>query len=180
MTIKSGINIIPMISLQPFDKTDFDQLIGWIKDEEALMQFAGASFSFPLTHAQLESSLADTNRLGYSILCTADKTIIGHAEIYFPDNATAHLCRILIGDMKFREKGLGLETVNHLLNISFSQPGIEEASLNVFDWNKAAIKCYTKAGFTVNSSNTITRRVKDQLWTVLNMRLAKKNKANLQ
>jgi len=168
-----------MILLQPFNKTDFNQLIAWETDEEALMQFAGPSFSFPLTKDQLELTLTDARSLTYSILYAADKTIIGHAEIYFPDNATAHLCRILIGNVKYRGKGLGLEAVNHLLNISFSRPGIEEASLNVFDWNTAAVKCYTKAGFTVNEGNTKTRQVKDQVWTALNMRLAKKDWANL-
>jgi len=169
-----------MISLQPFNKTNFSQLIAWVADEEALMQFAGPSFSFPLTTEQLETSLAGTNRLAYNVIHLPDQSIIGHAEIYFPDNETAILCRILIGDIKYRGKGTGLKIVRQLLNISFTRPGIEIASLHVFDWNLAAIKCYTKAGFVVNEGNTKSRQINDQTWTALNMQLAKKNWENIQ
>ena len=179
MIINGCINFMQMISLQPFDKTAIDQLIAWVGDEDALMQFAGPSFSFPLTRDQLQLTLTDSSRLSYSLLFVPDKSFIGHAEIYFPDKTTAHFCRIIIGDPKYRGKGLGLAAVNQLLNISFSRPGIEEASLNVFDWNIAAIKCYNKAGFTINEGNTKTRQLKGQLWTALNMRLSKKDWANL-
>ena len=162
-----------MISLQTFTTTDIKQLLAWETDEEALMQFAGPSFSFPLTAAQLEQTLADSNRLTYKVIHTNNNTCIGHAEIYFPDVTTALLCRILIGEVNYRGKGLGLEIVNALLAISFSRPGIEEAMLNVFDFNTAAIKCYTKAGFSINEGKTKTRQLKNKTWTALNMGLTK-------
>lgn len=169
-----------MISLQPFNKTDFKQLLAWETDEEALMQFAGPSFSFPLTEDQLELSLQDSNRLTYKVVHIKNNISIGHAEIYFPDNTTALLCRILIGDMNYRGKGLGLAVINELLNISFARPGIEEATLNVFDFNAAAIKCYTKAGFTVNEGKTKIRQLKNKTWTALNMSFSKTKWINLQ
>src|ERR1700712_5367182 len=91
-------NISLMISLQHFDKNDFKQLLAWETDEEALMQFAGPSFNFPLTADQLELSLQDNKRLIYKVVFTPGNIDIGHAEIYFPDDTTALLCRILIGD----------------------------------------------------------------------------------
>ena len=162
-----------MISLQPFEKSAFDQLISWSASPELLMQFAGPAFSFPLTHEQLALTVADTKRLSFSVVHNTNHLVIGHAEIYFPNTRTAHLCRILI-DQNYRGKGLGSLTVQLLLAISFARDGVEEASLNVYDWNTVAVKCYEKAGFTVHEGNTTLLKVKDQVWTTLNMRLAKK------
>ncbi len=161
-----------MIYLQPFNRKDFDQLISWSASPEMLMQYAGPSFTFPLTIAQLEATLADEKRRAYSIMHRADNIIIGHAEIYFSNPATAHLCRILIGNENYRGKGLGLLTVQELLASAFTMNGIAAASLNVYDWNTRAIQCYTNAGFTVN--NTLSpAHVNGQVWTTLNMRLTK-------
>ena len=164
-----------MIVLQSFDKKDFNQLIAWATDAEVLMQFAGPDFTFPLTTAQLEQTRTDKNRLNYCVVHTPSGNVIGHAEIYFPGKSTAHFCRILIGDPDYRGKGLGLQLINQLLIISFAQPGIEEASLNVYDWNTAAIKCYEKAGFVLNSGYKKIQKINDQAWTTLNMRLSKKS-----
>ena len=162
-----------MILLQAFTINDFEQLMAWETNEEALMQFAGPSFSFPLTRHQLSLTLIDKKRLSYSIQYLPGCIVIGHAEIYFPDETTAHLCRILIGDPHYCGRGLGLQTVNELLRISFARAGIAMATLNVFDFNTAAIKCYTKAGFTINESNTKTRQAGNKIWTTLNMQILK-------
>ena len=70
--------------------------------------------------------------------------------------------------------------INELLKISFARPGIEEATLNVFDFNIAAIKCYSKAGFAINEAKTKTRKLKNKTWTTLNMGLPKGKWINLQ
>ena len=163
-----------MISLLPFEETDYAQLIAWVPDEEMLMQFAGPHFTFPLTTEQLELSLSDTNRIAYKILHNADQIIIGHAEIVLEDASTALLSRILIGEMAYRGKGLALPLVSQLLTLAFHQPGIEEISLNVFDWNIPAIKSYQRAGFRINKGKTLTRYVNNKTWTGLNMRLNRK------
>jgi len=38
-----------MITLEPFDREDFERLINWVDNEEILVQFGGPIFSFPLT-----------------------------------------------------------------------------------------------------------------------------------
>lgn len=162
-----------MIYLQPFNRRDFGQLICWSATPEILMQYAGPSFNFPLTIAQLEATLADKKRQAYSIMHQADNVPIGHAEIYFPNPSTAHFCRILIGNENHRGKGFGLLTVQDLLTKFFSIDGITEASLNVYDWNTAAIQCYTNAGFSTNNISS-PAHINGQVWTTLNMRLTKK------
>ena len=42
-----------MIRLKPFTARDFLRLINWMDSERELVQFAGPTFSFPLTEKQL-------------------------------------------------------------------------------------------------------------------------------
>jgi RimJ/RimL family protein N-acetyltransferase len=169
-----------MVSLLPFGKPDYEQLISWIPNEEMLMQFAGPSFHFPVTAEQLDLSFADKNRTPYKVLHTRDKIIIGHAEIVLQGTATALLSRVFIGDRAYRGKGLGQPLVNELVSLTFNQPGIEEVSLNVFDWNIPAIKSYEKAGFQFNREKTLTRHINGKTWIAINMLLGKQTWKSMQ
>lgn len=157
-----------MIALQNFERKDYERLIAWIENAESLMQFAGPAFTFPLTVEQLEKSLSDKNRHSFKVIDAACKAVIGHAEIYLSQQG-AYLGRIIIGEKKFRGKGLGQQTVCELLKHAFFQLGQTKAALNVFDWNTAAINCYKKVGFVINPLKKAERVVNGKTWTVLNM-----------
>ena len=161
-----------MIRLGPFAKADFNKLISWVDSEEDLIQFAGPIFKFPLTERQLEKYLEDKNRFAFKVIETDPEQTIGHCEIYLTEE-TAKLCRILIGEKSFRGKGLGLQIVNDLLEISFAHFDRPFIELNVYDWNVGAIKCYEKAGFAINKNKTSIIEVKGMLWNSLNMTIDK-------
>jgi len=48
------------------------------------------------------------------------------------------------------------------------------AELNVFDWNKRAMSCYRKVGFSINPAKKLERVINSKLWTAINMKLEKK------
>ncbi len=156
-----------MVSLRQFTNADFDRLISWADTEEILLQFAGGIFTFPLTKDQLDNYLTDKNRFAFCI-CEED-CVIGHAEIYYnAENKSAKLCRILIGDEAARGKGYGLETMKKLEEFALKQFDIREMELNVYDWNIAAIRCYEKAGFSVNPSKNKIVLFKGEEWRAIN------------
>lgn len=161
-----------MIALCDFDKTDYERLIQWVDSEEALMQFAGPAFSFPLTGVQLDESIADKNRTAFTVMNLDTQAIIGHAEIYVAENS-AYLSRILIGDVFFRGKGIGKEMVECLLEYVFLTLMQSAAELNVFDWNTSAVSCYLKSGFKINPAKKVARKVSGKTWIALNMTLTK-------
>ncbi|MEP7277886.1 MAG: GNAT family protein [Bacteroidota bacterium] len=169
-----------MIALQPFNKTGYARLISWVTSAEMLMQFAGPDLPFPLSQEQLDRSVADTNRIACTAWYIPDQQPIGHAEIYLPEAGTARLCRILIGDTAYRGQGLGLSLVLALLDLAFSRPGMEIVTLNVFDWNLPAIKCYENAGFNINKDQALTRHINGQAWTVLCMSLHQETQETIQ
>ena len=52
---------------------------------------------------------------------------------------------IMLGER--RGQGLGTETTRLVLDWAFTALGLHNVDLMVFAWNKAAIRCYEKAGF---------------------------------
>jgi len=161
-----------MIRLEKFGKENYDDLISWIDSEEALMQFAGPLFTFPLNAEQLDKSLEDDKRIAFRIVDNESNKGIGHAEIYLLEE-TAKVGRILIGDTAHRGKGLCQTIMRLLLDYAFAHLNREKIELNVFDWNKGAIRCYEKVGFVLNPDKTLLRKVKDQTWTAINMTIDK-------
>lgn len=167
-----------MVKLEPFTKNDFAQLIAWVDTEEQLMQFAGPLLHFPLRTAQLEIYIKEKKRYAFKVVDLFTYNSIGHGEIYLSSNNVASLCRILIGDPALRGKGYGYQVVQQLLSISFSQLNVQKVMLNVFDWNTGAIRCYEKAGFSIDETNTQQRDVNGKKWTALNMTLSKSHWLN--
>ena len=161
-----------MIIIEEFTEKDFKNLITWIDSKEELMQFAGPQLKFPLTNEQLQETLTNKNVFAFKIVENSKNSPIGHAEIFIKDNSFA-LARILIGDKKMRGKGLGKIIVDKLLEFGFNNFDKNTAELNVFDWNVSAIKCYEKVGFEVNPNLKFERKINDETWIAINMRIDK-------
>lgn len=158
-----------MIQLRLFTPNDFAQLLSWTDSAEMLMQFAGPQLQFPLTTQQLDDMLADEQRICYAVEHTTTGNTIGHAQLNRIEENTILLCRLLIADKANRGKGLGTEMVQQLLQIAFGELQAKEATLNVFDWNTAAIRCYEKLGFTINPGKEKLREVNGKTWMAINM-----------
>ena len=56
-----------------------------------------------------------------------------------------------------------------MVELLFLDRKVNEVDLNVFDWNKEAIRCYEKVGFEINTNKTDTMMVNNKVWTKLNM-----------
>lgn len=158
-----------MIELIPFRKEDFSFLISWIDNEEDLIQFAGSIFTFPLTINQLDKYLLNSKRIAFKVIEKNTFVRIGHAEIYFNNNKTAKICRVLIGNPLYRGKGLGQQIIKKLVRFAFINYNVKKVELNVFDWNISAIKCYERVGFKIMNGITTTTSVNDKIWTAINM-----------
>jgi RimJ/RimL family protein N-acetyltransferase len=58
-----------------------------------------------------------------------------------------------IGNPDYRSKGYGTEALKLFLNFLFNELDLRKVKLNVFAFNKRAIKCYEKCGFKVDGIN---------------------------
>ncbi len=157
--------------LRSFTSDDSALLISWVPDALALMQFAGPVFNWPLTRDQLVQYLTDSKRSAF-VLMQGNKAI-GHGEIYRVKPGKVRLCRILVGDITMRNLGIGLIITRLLLEKAFESEETKQVTLNVFDWNEAAIRCYKKAGFQRSPGRSAIRKTGNLSWKVIGMRIAK-------
>ena len=168
-----------MIQPQKADERSLDTLLTWIDSPEMLMQFGGPAFIYPLTKEQIQTSLNNQNIHAFEFIDSTTGNMVAYAEVHLTAEGTK-LGRIIVGDTNMRGKGIGQTIVQYLLHVSFNELNREHTELNVFDWNTSAIKCYEKAGFTVNPNKRFERIVNGKTWTALNMVLDKQHWIPLQ
>ena len=159
-----------MIVLKEFNSQDFSRLISWIDSPKFLLQFAGTRFSFPLTHQQLEKHIASENQHVFKAILMPENQVIGHAEIQIYDSYKGLVCRVLIGERKFRGIGLGKKVMQAICRKGFEDLHLMQLDLNVYDWNTPAIKCYTALGFHVIPFQKRQVPFDGEIWTSIRMR----------
>ncbi len=162
------------IRLEKFSEIDFGTLISWVKVEKELIQFAGPIFSFPLTSVQLHNYLSDNNRYSFKIIHNNTNSTIGHCEVYKIDEQNCKLCRILIGDKKFRRKGYGTLLTKILTEWTFEHLHPDFIHLNVYDFNISAIKSYENSGFKITAINETAIKLNNEKWITYKMTINRK------
>ncbi|MEO1627318.1 MAG: GNAT family protein [Bacteroidota bacterium] len=164
-----------MLTIASLTLSDFHLLERWIKTEEALVQFAGPMFRFPLTIDQFESYLADHERSVFAAIWEEEgrREKIGLAELYDVSVDANKIARVLIGDPSARGKGLGAELIRRLVRHSFEMDEKEFVFLNVYDWNTSAIRCYQKVGFRKTNRPPKITCFAGKQWSAIEMGLKK-------
>lgn len=166
-----------MIELKPFTEDDFETFKGWSNNAEELYQFAGPMFSFPLTDEQLRNYLNMEDKKPLKVVLKSTNETIGHCELNF-ENGNNRLSRILVGKKNLRGQKIGEQIVREMVNLFFQDPNIDEVDLNTFDWNKVAITCYEKVGFSINPEKSDIITVNGNQWTRINMSLKREKAYN--
>ncbi|MEJ6583530.1 MAG: GNAT family protein [Crocinitomicaceae bacterium] len=163
-----------MIHFQRFETTDFDLLKSWITSEKELIQFAGPIFTFPVTDDQLEKYCASNKREVFKIVLDETSEVIGHCEFNY-ENELPRISRVLIGDEKARNRGIGTEIIKKMSEAFFSDSAVSKIDLNVFAWNDRAIHCYENLGFRINTTTLFELEVEGKFWENHNMVLTRED-----
>jgi RimJ/RimL family protein N-acetyltransferase len=163
-----------MIALSLFEEYDFERFKLWIKSQDELSQFAGPIFTYPLTDDQLLTYINDRRRIAFKVVHSDRKEVIGHCELNF-ENDLPRLSRILIADTNARGKGLGKLIIHKMHEELFVKRNFEAADLNVFNWNKNAIRCYEQVGFVMNPAIVKSQMNDTEVWIALNMVISKED-----
>ena len=165
-----------MIRLAYFDSNDFAQLMDWIKDEEALMNWSGSLFSYPLTQSSLEWYIEDVNDIEeseafiYKAIEQDTQKVVGHISLgtVSRKNRSARISRVLI-DPDNQGKGYCMQMVQAVLKIGFEELKLHRICLGVYDFNKAAMRCYEKAGMVIEGTNRDCLLFKGKWWSLVEM-----------
>ena len=167
-----------MVKLRKFEEADIPRLIGGIQDERFLQQWSGHQYQYPLDSTQLLKSLERTiggkpSHFMFTAFRQDDGTAVGHIELMNIDyeNESACLGRALICQAEDRGKGMGTAMVAEALNYGFNVLGLMEINIGVFDFNKPAIACYRKLGFTEYEFREHARQFENESWNLVMMKL---------
>jgi RimJ/RimL family protein N-acetyltransferase len=167
-----------MVKLRNFEEADIPRLIGGIPDARFLLQWAGHQYQYPLDRAQLLKSLERTrggkpSHFMFTACRRLEGTAVGHIELMNIDYANESAClgRALICQAEDRGKGLGKAMVAEALNYGFNVLGLMEINAGVFDFNKPAIACYRKLGFTEYEFREHARQFENESWNLVMMKL---------
>lgn len=141
-----------MIKLRPTIISDCQFIIKCNegKDADFLHQWAGPSYSFPITINQIEQRMMKDNIYTKFFTAILDDNIIGMVELGFINykKSECKICRFLIEE-KFRNKGYGAEITKLLIEYSFHELNMVKVLLHTSSSNLSAKKCYEKVGFSV-------------------------------
>ena len=167
-----------MIRFEKFDESDYERFISWVDSEESMIVFSGKEFTYPITKEQLNKYVTAENRFIYKVINAETNEVIGHAELNNIDNRNrnARICRVLIGDIKNRNKGFGKEIINELVRIGFADLKLHRIDLGVFDFNIQAIKCYEACGFEIEGKFKDISRFGGKYRSVYNMSIINQEK----
>jgi len=158
-----------MISIQPLTKEDATYVVEWNKGMTAdfLDQWAGPeSYDFPITEPQIISRINQEPSSDYRLYkILNDNIVIGIIELLGinEQEKKAKVGRFLINP-SLVGKGYGTAALKALTNKGFDEFGFHSLELNVFDFNKSAIRCYEKVGYKAVAENVYSNG-----WTALNM-----------
>jgi RimJ/RimL family protein N-acetyltransferase len=155
------------ITLREFARDDFARLIEWVNvgGQEAFLQWAGTAFKYPLSEAQLEAHLAETEgpeptrRVFVAVEDTSGE-VVGHVELSGIDlnGRSASISRLLVGKPSARGKGIGATIVSRLLDVAFGEMQLHRVDIYVLDLNVAAIRLYEDLGFETEDQLVEPRR----------------------
>ncbi len=145
-----------MIVLKQFERADFNTLMSWIDSPEYLIQWCGRTFKYPLDEPQLEKYLngalkTPPIRKIFKAVDSQTGEHVGNITLERIDieNKSAAITCVIVGNINYRGKGICEIMVGNVVETAWDELGLTKLTLNVFDYNNPAIKCYLKSGFKI-------------------------------
>ena len=136
------------VRLRAIEREDIPRFLKWLNDSNVL-RYLG--MYLPLSRAQeeewFERHLRDEGSRVFAIETREWEHIgnIGLEDLNWKDRCAT--LGIFIGESDLWGQGYGTDAVRTLLRLAFHEMGLHRISLQVFDFNRRALRCYQKCGF---------------------------------
>ncbi|MBW5483103.1 GNAT family N-acetyltransferase [Streptomyces bambusae] len=162
------------LALRPFRPAyDAAYLHRWVTTPAELITWAGPAFTWPLDDAQIAAYAAEPGRHVWTAAAGPDGSPLGHVSLRLhPDGSGARLGRVLIAP-EARGRGLGELLLAEALDRAFGELDLPEVDLGVYTHNTAAVRLYERLGFRTEQVLRDVEEVEGELWSALQMRLAR-------
>ena len=137
--------------LSPINIDDASQYAEWLNDLEVSVYFKTLVQQITLERErEILTEMSKNQHQTFGIVETASDKLIGNCGLFDIDkiNRNAEF-GIFIGDKQYWNKGFGTEAAKLILDYGFNILNLHNIRLEVYDFNKRAIKSYEKAGFKI-------------------------------
>jgi RimJ/RimL family protein N-acetyltransferase len=159
-----------MLKILDSDFKNLENYLRWMQDVESNPFIEGVNVS--TTKESLVRYIAEKKDLKHALffgIFTKDNfEHIGNVKLEPLIRGQSATVGILIGEEKWRRKGVGFEILTELLRYSFTELGLKKVDLGVDKQNSAAINLYKKVGFKTielsSSSCSITMELTATSW----------------
>jgi RimJ/RimL family protein N-acetyltransferase len=160
-----------LVALGPLDETHIALYQRWQNDPHVTRTLAA---SRPWTHGQMASAFSDIAALSdqthFTVYERATWRPIGSTYLADIDqrNGTAEF-GIVIGAADARGRGYGTQATRLTLDYAFTALGLRNVLLQVYAFNAAGVRAYTKAGFHQIGRRHACKRRGELRWDVIYM-----------
>ncbi|WHE08261.1 GNAT family protein [Thermoanaerobacterium thermosaccharolyticum] len=139
------------IELVPFETRYIEKFVEFRNSEDS-RNFTMPGIPYPVTEDSVSewlSKKANPSESGeFAIIYNETNEYIGNVSYNNVDWKNRHCeIAIMIGEEKYRNRGLGTEALVTLLDFIFNELNLYRVELKVYDFNERAIRCYEKCGF---------------------------------
>lgn len=159
------------LKLTPFETSDFKTLIDWLDGRDAafLIQLSGPRYSFPLNKEQLLQSYNDESIESFKL--SLDKTMVGHIQLlkYNEGERSASIGAVMVSP-HHQKRGIAQEMLRQIMSYAKKHKKVQTLYLRVFDFNSAAIACYSKVGFQESTREDVYFPSIAQTWNCITMK----------
>jgi len=133
-------------TLAPAADADFDEVMGWFPDEDAVNDWSGPRFRFPFTGETFREDCRTNLGTSY-VLRNSNNELAAFGQSYERDGR-GHLAR-LVSNPAFRRQGAGRQLIQMIIAVLETTHNYDEYSLFVYRHNTSAYECYRSLGFAV-------------------------------
>ncbi len=168
------------LRLRQYKPQDAENIVSWIKDEEALRKWSSDRFGdFPITSGDINRKYLECNGdceeadNFYPLTAFDDNGVVGHLILRYTDSEKKVIrFGFVIVDDAQRGKGCGKQMLLLAVKYAFEIFGAEKITLGVFDNNESAYRCYKAVGFVENGEEMYCELFGKQ-WRIVEMEMVK-------
>lgn len=142
------------VMLREYQSDDFASIRSWVNDAQ-VTRYLSTRFWAPQTTVDTQEFLSrmmqsSHNAFNYVIADAQDGRYIGQLDMFRVDwRLRQGEIGMVIAGAEDRGRGYGTEALELLAAFAFNSLGLERIELEVHMENAAALRCYQKAGFTL-------------------------------
>ncbi|MEO1321661.1 MAG: GNAT family protein [Pseudomonadota bacterium] len=156
------------LTLRKFQPRDMNELFSWFPTERDVLQWAGASLSWPIQKREFRALIRQHRGLDplreIWAVCAPQDEMVGHFQLGFNRRLkTVGIGRIAIKPA-VRGKGLSAALMALILDRAFARTWVHRVDLLVYSHNESAIKAYQKSGFVLEGTRRETTPIGQEVW----------------